>query len=80
MKNLIYVFAIAIMGLVACGTPAEKADCAKDSKDSIKECSAVVKEACAADCVKACCTGEVATDSTVVEEMVTEEVEAESAE
>lgn len=77
MKNLIYVFAIAIMGLVACGTPAEKADCAKDS---IKECSAVVKEACAADCVKACCTGEVATDSTVVEEMVTEEVEAESAE
>jgi hypothetical protein len=27
MKNLIYVFAIAIMGLVACGTPAEKEAC-----------------------------------------------------
>ncbi len=33
MKNLMYVLAIAVMGLVACGAPAEKgcaADCAKE--------------------------------------------------
>ena len=69
MKNLIYVFAVVLMGLVACGAPAEKgcaAECAK-------ECCVVAEEA-----ADSTATEEVADSATV--EVVTEEVEAESAE
>jgi len=31
MKNLMYVLAIAVMGLVACGAPAEKADVVEET-------------------------------------------------
>ena len=65
MKNLIYVFAVVLMGLVACGAPAEKATDSAAVEVTDSAAVAVVTE-------------EVA-DSAAVE-VVTEEVEAESAE
>ena len=68
MKNLIYVFAVLIMGVVSCGAPAEKnttsdtQEVTSCAADCVKECCAVTEEAtseeatsCEADCTKACC-------------------------
>ena len=59
MKNLIYVLAIAIMGLVACGAPAEK-----------KTSSAVAEEAVSETTDSA----EVVAEEAEVDSMATEEV------
>ena len=54
MKKFIYVFAVALMGLVACNCGAEK----KCAAECAKECCVAAEKACAADCVKACCATE----------------------
>ena len=67
MKNLIYVLAIAIMGLVACGAPAEKKTC---SVECTKECCAVAEEAVSETTDSA----EVVAEEAEVDSMATEEV------
>ena len=53
MKKFIYVFAVALMGLVACNCEGDK----KCAAECAKECC-VAAESCAADCTKACCAAE----------------------
>jgi len=67
MKNLIYVLAIAVMGLVACGAPAEK-ECAADCT---KECCAVAPaaEETTADTVEVVAEEAEMMDSTATEEV-----------
>lgn len=58
MKNLIYLFAVVIMGVVSCGAPAEKeATC--DTKEEVTSCTA--------ECTKTCCAK---TDTTATDEVM----------
>ena len=62
MKNLVYVSAIAFMGLVACGAPAEQKEAAtEEAVDTVEVVETVAMHSTAAEM-----------DSTATEEEVTE--------
>ena len=62
MKNLVYVSAIAFMGLVACGAPAEQKEAAtEEAVDTVEVVETVEMDSTAAEM-----------DSTSTEEEVTE--------
>ena len=44
MKNLIYVFAVVVMGLVACGAPAEKSTVTEETTVETTDTMEVVTE------------------------------------
>ena len=62
MKNLVYVSAIAFMGLVACGAPADQKEAAaEETVDTVEAVETVEMDSTAAEM-----------DSTATEEEVTE--------
>ena len=62
MKNLVYVSAIAFMGLIACGTPADQKEAAtEEAVDTVEVVETVEMDSTAAEM-----------DSTATEEEVTE--------
>ena len=48
MKNLIYVFAFVIMGVVSCGTPSEK-NTTCDIEKEVTSCSTDSSKTCCAE-------------------------------